>query len=116
MTDRTGHIWKLLRKHVLLLLILGALCLYGCPFYRLLGLSCPGCGLTRAWLCFLRGEWAKALEYHLLFLPAPLFLLLAIHRDAPALKNTRFLPPLLFLFSVLLIVYHLIRSLPPPNL
>ena len=115
MKERTGRIRKFLWKHVLLLLILGALCLYGCPFYRLSGLTCPGCGLTRAWLCFLRGEWAKALEYHLLFLPAPLFLFLLIHQDMPGLKNKRFLAPLLFLFSLVLIVYHLLRSYPPLN-
>ena len=73
---------KLLGVHLALLALLGLLCWYGCPFARLLGISCPGCGLTRAWLCFLQGRWQQAMAYHALFLPAPPFLLWVIHRNA----------------------------------
>jgi len=38
-----------------------------CPIKLLTGLSCPGCGLTRAWLCALQGDLAGALAYHPLF-------------------------------------------------
>ena len=100
---------SLLWKHGLLALALGALCLYGCPFSRLLGLTCPGCGLTRAWLCLLRGQWREAFAHHLLFLPVPPMLFLLIHRRIPLLADKRALDVVLFLFFLLLAVYHLLR-------
>ncbi len=42
-----------------------------CPIKALTGVSCPGCGMTRAWLSLLRGDLAAAWDYHPLFaLPA----------------------------------------------
>ena len=31
-----------------------------CPFYRLTGLLCPGCGVSRLCIALLRGDWAGA--------------------------------------------------------
>lgn len=32
-----------------------------CPFRRLTGLPCPGCGLTRSWVHLAHGQWGDAL-------------------------------------------------------
>ena len=35
-----------------------------CPIAGSLGIPCPGCGLTRASLALLRGDWHEALHFH----------------------------------------------------
>ena len=46
----------------------------GCLFHRLTGLSCPGCGGTRALRALLQGDWAAAWS-HNMFLWISLLLL-----------------------------------------
>ncbi|MCI9170004.1 MAG: DUF2752 domain-containing protein [Lawsonibacter sp.] len=72
-----------------------------------MGITCPGCGLTRAWLCFFRGDLQLALSYHLLFLPTPLFILLFTHRKL--FPKNRCLDFTLLCFAFLLAFYHLCR-------
>ena len=43
-----------------------------CPLYKLTGLACPGCGMTRGLHALLHGDVAGALDYNLL-LPGILF-------------------------------------------
>ncbi|MBR0430309.1 MAG: DUF2752 domain-containing protein [Lachnospiraceae bacterium] len=44
----------------------------GCPIKFLTGVSCAGCGMTRAWWYFLHGDLRRAFFYHPLFL-LPIF-------------------------------------------
>ncbi len=48
-----------------------------CPLKNAIGVPCPGCGLTRATLAALRGDFAAATRYHpLVWVVTPLVLLL----------------------------------------
>lgn len=47
-----------------------------CPIKALTGISCPGCGMTRAWISLLRLNPRRAFYYHPLF-PLPAFVLMA---------------------------------------
>ena len=35
-----------------------------CPVFHTFGIPCPGCGMTRATLFLIRGEWKQALVMH----------------------------------------------------
>jgi uncharacterized protein YjeT (DUF2065 family) len=73
----------LLRDRRFGLLLIGALSLnivttalhlpgWECAFFRVTGLPCPGCGLTRACLLLLRGEVQTSIRFHAF---APIFVL-----------------------------------------
>lgn len=53
----------------------------GCPIRFVTGISCPGCGLTRAWLSALQFDFAAAMAYHPLFWLVPPTVLLAVWFD-----------------------------------
>ena len=38
--------------------------LFACAFKKLTGLPCPGCGGTRAFVCFFRGDFLKSFCYN----------------------------------------------------
>lgn len=38
-----------------------------CPFHRYLGLNCPMCGSTRAWLAVFHGHWQEAFQLNPIF-------------------------------------------------
>lgn len=40
-----------------------------CPIKRWLGFDCFGCGLTRAFMCALQGDFVKAVQYNVLVVP-----------------------------------------------
>ena len=48
-----------------------------CPVRSLLGIPCPGCGLTHASVAFVRGEWGESLAAHA-FAPVLVFALAAL--------------------------------------
>ena len=55
-----------------------------CPILYLTGVSCAGCGMSRAWLALLRGNFAGAFVFHPLFwLPVPTGALLLFRRKLP---------------------------------
>ncbi len=35
-----------------------------CPFHNVTGVPCPGCGLTRSFVCLAHGQIAAAFEFH----------------------------------------------------
>lgn len=53
----------------------------GCPIRFVTGISCPGCGMTRAWVELLRLHPLAALAYHPLFWVFPLAVIACV---APA--------------------------------
>ena len=57
------------KKYVyIILIILGIYFLYECPFEHVLGISCMGCGMTRAFMSLLELDLSRAFYYHPLFI------------------------------------------------
>lgn len=90
----------------------------GCQFYRLTGMSCPGCGGQRALHFLLHGEFGLAWHYNALFvllLPVSLWFVLRLFqwwvsgRQMPAVFTHRFVP---WIAGSLLVGFGLLRNLP----
>ena len=65
----------------------------GCPFHRLTGLSCPGCGGTRAVQALLAGDVWAACRFNFFLIPSVLMLLAEYLREAAAFIRRRPLRP-----------------------
>lgn len=52
----------------------------GCPIKFITGISCAGCGMTRAWVLFLTGKIPAAFHYHPVFFLPPVFILLVLFK------------------------------------
>lgn len=86
----------------------------GCPIYRLTGVPCPGCGMTRALMRLCVFDFASAWYYHPLVFFLPLPILYIAHRRAwklPGNAKTSLIVAAVCL-AVLIIVY-IIRALTP---
>ena len=75
--------WSALAAVVLFYLVIESLGVT-CPIRFLTGVSCAGCGMSRAWLALLQGNLAEAARFHPLFwLPVPAAALLLFRRRLP---------------------------------
>lgn len=80
-----------------------------CPFAILTGFSCPGCGLTRAGIHLLKGEFSAALELHpMIFLWVLLLLYFFIFRYILG-RRIRLALPLVLLSSLATLVHYFCR-------
>ena len=80
---------------------------FGCPILYLFGVSCPGCGMSRAVRCCLRLDFAGAWHCHpLVFILPVLLALLIVFR-----KNNRALWIVLGVFFTLLCGVYVYRAI-----
>lgn len=56
-------------KFIAVLIAFLLVTVFGCPILKISGVQCPACGVTRAWINFLSGNFKAAFSYNLLFLP-----------------------------------------------
>lgn len=105
---RFSALWCRYRTSISAFLAIGLLYLFlaaagiGCPLKFFSGISCPGCGMTRAFLHALRFEFAEAFYYHPLWVAVvpvlALLLLLRIRHKGRALYAVLFAAAALMLF------------------
>ncbi|MBE5859049.1 MAG: DUF2752 domain-containing protein [Butyrivibrio sp.] len=82
----------------------------GCPIKYFTGVSCPGCGMTRAWLMAFRLDFAGAFSYHPLFMLGPV-LILAIYLYEKT--NRKLYLVVLILLMILFFMVYFIRLFDP---
>ena len=63
--ERTLCAWLLVTGTVLVVANRLGLTLWACPFNKVTGLPCPGCGVTRGMGALARGRWHEAIEFNL---------------------------------------------------
>lgn len=79
-----------------------------CPIKWVTGISCAGCGMTRAWLALLRLDFAQAFYYHPLFWLPPVAIVL-IYLNSK--KNIKFYKISMLLIIGLSAIVYLYRML-----
>ena len=82
----------------------------GCPIKFVSGISCPGCGMTRAWLWALALDFETAFYFHPLFWVVPLFPVLYILREMKKLPKKPY-DVCVAIICALFIIVWLVRML-----
>ena len=83
-----------------------------CPIRFLTGISCAGCGMSRAWRALLRLDLAQAAAYHPLFwLPVPAAAVLVFRERVPRWFYRGFLAIVCGLF----VIVYLLRLFSPED-
>ena len=76
-----------IKKYLYLIISAGLLCLFlyltniGCPIKFITGISCPGCGMTRALFSLLRLDVKSAVYYHPLVIVMPVIVIIILLRN-----------------------------------
>lgn len=86
-----------------------------CPFFRLTGLYCTGCGSQRALHDLVHGHWASSLGHNLLLLPA--LALVIWHLAASIYQGEKIKSPLAAVRAPrvilwVILVFSVLRNLP----
>lgn len=72
--------FETVRTHLLFFAVLSLFVMFvPCPSSTLFGIPCPLCGMTRAWIGFLKGDIAAAFALHPLFICFPFVLIFFCH-------------------------------------
>ena len=95
---------------IIIVIILAILNIYKCPIKHIFGLSCPLCGMTRAFLSLLRLDISKAFYYHLLWPVALLLLIFYILIERKIIRiNKRTIYIVLYIICAINLIYYFYR-------
>ena len=84
----------------------------GCPIKVMTGVSCAGCGMTRAWIALLQLHWRDAFEYHpLVLLPIVFVVALILKQFGHETLFRRTVAVLVVLFCIV----YVMRMLDPSD-
>ena len=81
-----------------------------CIFRAVLGIECPGCGTTRAWLAALCGDLASAFAYNPLFWAVPVLYIYILY-DGQVFRDRRLDRAVIFTILAGYLLLFLLRLL-----
>ena len=84
----------------------------GCPIKFLTGISCAGCGMTRAWIYVLKLDFPRAFQFHPLFWTVPIGSAVYLFREHIPYKVVRFLANI---GIILFVTVYIIRMINPED-
>lgn len=95
---------------ILLAAVVGLVFFYHCPFRYFFGISCPGCGMTRALLAAVFSDFETAFSYHPLFpmlIPVGVYIVLYVFfgMRVPSRRQNTYL----ILIAVVMILVYVLR-------
>lgn len=114
------RIIEIVKKNGALIAVLAAIIIFvllseltglGCPFRVMLGITCAGCGMTRAYKALLRLDIAAAFNYHPLFWIVPVYFVFYLLRD----KYPRLFVVVTYISMALMLVVWVIRLVDPSD-
>lgn len=97
---------------LLLFLILALLGIYKCPFEYILGIPCPTCGITRAFVSLLHFNITDSFYYYALWPLAVLFFIFIILIQLNILKvNKKTFNIICIILAIIILIYFIIRHI-----
>ena len=81
-----------------------------CVFNNVTGIPCPGCGLTRAYLCFFKGDLLGAFKFHPLFL-LPAIVVIILINNKLEIDKFYIKPSLAIVFLRIILTTYIIRMI-----
>lgn len=109
---RVQELVKLFFYIILYCIILNILNI-SCPIKFLTGVSCAGCGMTRAFMSLLQGHIKEAFTYHPLFFTVPIFVVVYLIKDKIPKKIFNLI---VAIYIVAFITCYIIRLLNPNDM
>ena len=82
----------------------------GCPIKFITGISCAGCGMTRAYLSLLHLDFQVAFQYHPLFWLPPIFLVILYKKNRMKPSIYKILIYTIVVLFCIVYVYRLISN------
>ncbi len=82
----------------------------GCPIKFATGISCLGCGMTRAWLSLLKLDFSAAFYYHPLFMLPPVAAIVYFYKSKINIKIYKIIMLTMVMAFIIMYLYRLIYT------
>lgn len=101
-------------KYIILIVLLFIIFYWGCPFYKVFGLTCPACGTTHSWIYLINGELGKAIKSNFFFIPLTISFVRIIYAEHTGkhfkkIENNTYL--IIFILSFIYNIFRIIAKL-----